>query len=168
MMACFSSGVSQWSRGTRALCSLALPYRLPQAKNLPRAMPIQPTNRSAEISVLSDHSRTKSTTASRTSGGTQRPIRSRSAQRSSKVLQRLALPLIEQARLKSQLVAKVRHRHLVHHVPSQDLRLLIRGEGTSGALRCHDGSPRRVCTTAALPSRSVRGGTETTRAARSV
>ena len=47
---------------------------LRQAKNLPRATPIQATNRSAGISVFADQSRTKSTMASRVSWGTQRPV----------------------------------------------------------------------------------------------
>src|SRR5215468_7266292 len=68
MIARFSSSRSQWSRGTRALCSLALPYRLRQSNYLPRATPIHAMKRSAAISVFLDHARTKSTTASRVRG----------------------------------------------------------------------------------------------------
>ena len=61
-MRSFSSSVSQWSRGTQALCSLTLPKRCFQSWNLLVPMPIQGRKRPTGMSVLSLQARTKSTT----------------------------------------------------------------------------------------------------------
>jgi hypothetical protein len=74
-MRAISSSVSQWSRGTQALCSLTLPKRVTQSWYLLRAMPIQGVKRATGMSVLSDQERTKSTTWSRVSWGTQHLFR---------------------------------------------------------------------------------------------
>ena len=74
-MRSFSSSVSQWSRGTQALCSLTLPKRCFQSWNLLVPMPIQGRKRQTGMSVLSLQVRTKSTMVSRVSWGTQRPVR---------------------------------------------------------------------------------------------
>ena len=75
-MRCFSSSVSQWSRGTQALCSLTLPKRCFQSWNLLVPMSIQGRKRQTGMSVLSLQVRTKSTIVSRVSWGTQRPVSS--------------------------------------------------------------------------------------------
>src|SRR5437867_1907028 len=75
MIASFSHGSNQKSRGTQPLCSLTHPYRCRQSKNLLAVTPSHGMNRPTPISVFSDQRRTKSTTRSRTSCGTQIPVR---------------------------------------------------------------------------------------------
>ena len=58
MIARFSGSVSQWSRGTQALCSLTRPKRCFQSKNLLRPMPSQAMSRAWGSSVSIAYSRT--------------------------------------------------------------------------------------------------------------
>src|SRR5271155_677345 len=117
-----SSSVSQGSRGTQVLCSLTLPKRLIQSWYLLRAMPIQGMKRATGMSVLSAQERTKSTSWSRVSWGTQGPGR---------VTQDFFEPIVELVGVEVEFIAQVGNRDLVDEVPFEDGDLLVIGKVTT-------------------------------------